>query len=187
MKRSRRKKLLDDWEIGIFSLSQCYSWLLSVSLQRHTDHYHYGHMMMAVILSHLQVTIGKERTRLGLLTLSETSSEYHCNKSLTDDMVLLFSKPAFQSLRFPKKSATGEIDFWRYKPAVCLLLPPVSPFGLEWTVTVKKKCQKSQQETLIFGGGAVVGNECTGLTAQKVHFYDPAISLQLKVLFSSRN
>ena len=72
--------------------------------------------MMAVILSlgtheNLQVTIGKNETRLlGLITSSETSAEYHWNKSLKDDPAQLFSKPAFQSLRFPK-SATGEIDF----------------------------------------------------------------------------
>ena len=73
--------------------------------------------MMAVILSlgalpqeNPQVTIAKDETRLGLITSSETSAEYHCNKSLKDDLAQLFSKPTFQSLRFPK-SATGEIDF----------------------------------------------------------------------------
>ena len=58
-------------------------------------------------------------------------------------------------------------------------------------MTVKKNAKKVSKEIftvgLVFGGSAMIGDECIGLTAQKVHFHDPAISLQLKVLLSSRN
>ena len=66
------------------------------------------------------------------------TAENHCNKSLKDDPVQLFSKPAFQSLRFRKKCNRWN-RFLTTQVCFCLLLPPVNCLTREVWPWLSKK------------------------------------------------
>ena len=107
MKRSRRKELLEDWEISIFSLTKVF-WSLSVWLHANTDHY--GIMVTFHTQKSLLMTMMTVLLSLGALpheSLQVTKTwphniiwnivaENHCHQSLKDDPAQLFSKLPFK-------------------------------------------------------------------------------------------